>query len=83
MNMSPAHLHWRPINQQNFGPNSPAVNQFNNQSFNEALLNVKETILCVVFASVTTSIFLLITQMNFDSKFAERKMVILSFHDKL
>ena len=66
------------LDQQNFGSNNPAVNQFNNQSFNKALLSVKETILCVVFASVTTSIFLLITQMNFDSEFAERKMVILS-----
>ena len=66
------------LEQQNSGPNSPAVNQFNNQAFNESLLNVKETILCVSIASFTMSIFLLIVQMDFDSEFAEHKMVIIS-----
>ena len=66
------------LDQQNPGSNCPAVNQFNNKAFNEALLSVKETIFSVIFASVTMSMFLLIAQMNFDSEFAEHKMVIIS-----
>ena len=65
------------LDQQNPGANGPAVN-FNNKAFNESLLSVKETIFSVFFASVTMSIFLLIAQMNFDSEFAEHKMVIIS-----
>ena len=65
------------LDQQNPGAKGPAVN-FNNKAFNESLLSVKETIFSVFFASVTMSIFLLIAQMNFDSEFAEHKMVIIS-----
>ena len=65
------------LDQQNPGAKGPAVN-FNNKAFNESLLSVKETIFSVFFASVTMAIFLLIAQMNFDSEFAEHKMVIIS-----
>ena len=65
--------------QQNPGANNPtAVNQFNNKTFNEALLNMTETIYCVILASITMSMFVLITQMDFDSEFAEHKMVMIS-----
>ena len=66
------------LDQQNSGPNNPPVLQFNNQTFNESLLNVKETIFCVSIASLTCTMFLLIVQTDFDSEFADHKMVIIS-----
>ena len=66
------------LDQQNPGANNPIVNQFNNKTFNEALLNVTESIYCVILASITLSVFLLISQMDFDSEFAEHKMILIS-----
>ena len=56
------------LDQQNPGPgNHTVVNRFNNNNFNEALLNATETIFCVILASVSLATFLLITQIDFDN----------------